>query len=96
VERWVLPFLHNGHLRPVVIAILGHVGLAIALPLLAFARSGRSDDGAVLLGVAALTWLPAFAEWRIERRAGAMTVVVLGAWFFGLIIAAWGWSSGVL
>lgn len=96
VVRWVFPFLRNPHLRPVVIAILGHVGVAVALPILAFARSGRSDDGAVLFAVVAVTLFPAMSEWWIERRAGPLTACVVVAWIFGGAIAAWGYSSGVL
>lgn len=96
VENWVLPFLRNGHLRPVVIAILGHVAILMALPLLATWRTGRPDEGAVLFLLVMLTGLPMWSEWRIERRAGPFTACVLSAWAGAVIIAIWGARTGVL
>lgn len=96
VANGVLPFLRNGHMRPVVIAILGHFAVALALPILAFARSGRPEDGAVLFLFVAVTAFPALAEWSIERRPGTFTACVAGAWVGAAAISAWGWQTGVI
>ncbi len=96
VDKWVFPFLRNGHLRPVVIAIVGHFSVAIALPVLAAVRSGTQRDFSVVFVVAAVTWFPAFSEWWIDRRLGPVTACVVGAWAGAAVIAAWGLKSGVL
>lgn len=89
VERWVLPFVRESALLPVLIAIIGHFAIALA-PLLLWAVRGRSPLGAVGVVIfLALSWEIASLDLKARRRPAALCVVVGSVWALAAL-AAWG------
>lgn len=96
VETWVMPYLEESALWPVLIALLGHVVLLFAVMILAFARSLNPLAG---FGVGLLV-LGSVDLVRNERaamgRLGRVTWTVVLTWLASLL-TAWGLGSvGVL
>lgn len=96
VERWVLPYLSEPALAPVLIAVLGHVVVALA-PLMLWAWRTGSGVAVALLVIAAAASLAlcTFELWRF-RRPRAVTLVLLGLWAASVAAAWFGERSGVL
>ena len=87
VRDFVFPFLHSEPLRPVLIAMLGHVALAWALAILRVADGFFPEDIAMLFMCVAISGAPIFEELRIERRPRAITATVAVSWVMGLVVA---------
>jgi hypothetical protein len=87
VRDFVFPFLHSEPLRPVLIAMLGHVALAWALVILRVADGFYPENLASLFVCVALSGAPIFEELRIERRPRALTATVLVSWVMGFAVA---------
>jgi hypothetical protein len=89
VERWVLPYLRDPALWPVLFVLVGHGVVAIAILLLLAARDG-SGAGWVVLGLVAAA---SAGVARFERRwhgLGALSAVLLATWLLagGLAVVA--------
>ena len=96
VRDFVLPFLHSTALRPVLIAILGHVALLWALTMLRVLDGPRLEDlSLVFLGVA-VSAFPIIEELRIDRRPGAVTASVVASWGMGIVMAGVMRGTGVM
>lgn len=87
VQNFVLPFLHSAPLRPVLIAMLGHVALVWALTLLQALDGFGLEDVASLFLCGAISAFPVIEELRIDRRPGAVTATVLASWGMGIVMA---------
>jgi len=89
VQEWVLPYLAEPALWPVLLALLGHVVVVIAPLVLAVARTGSPWAVAGLVALAAVSgWLVRW-EWRVRGRPGAVSLTVAATWGVGLF-SAWG------
>ena len=89
VQEWVLPYLSEPALWPVLVALLGHVVVVIVPLMLAVARHGSVAAALALVGllggsVAVVRW-----EWRVHGRPSGVTVAVLSTWLMSLV-SAWG------
>ncbi len=87
VRNFVFPFLHSGPLRPVLIAMLGHVGLLLALTILRALDGFLLEDVAMMFLCVAVSAFPIIEELRIDRRLGAVAATVAVAWVMGVVIA---------
>ena len=96
VRNFVLPFLHSTALRPVLIAILGHVALVWALTLLQALDGFGLEDVASLFLCGAISAFPVIEEIRIDRRLGAVTATVMGSWVMGIVMAGVMRGTGVM
>jgi len=89
VEEWVLPYLREPALWPVLLALLGHVVVVIAPLCLAVARTG---SGWALLGLLMLAagsaWLCRW-ELSVRGRPGSVAATVGLTWLVSLV-SAWG------
>jgi hypothetical protein len=91
MENWVIPYLREQSLWPVLFALLGHVVVILALALLATWR-GEGVVGTVLMSaisVGLVGW-----EVRIFGRPGGMTRSVVLTWIAGIVMAAIGVHTG--
>ena len=87
VKNFVFPFLHSAPLRPVLIAMLGHVALLLALVILRVLDGFLLEDLATLFLCVAVSGLPIVEELRIDRRLGAVTATVGASWAMGIVVA---------
>ena len=80
IDRFILPFLQEPSLWPVVAVAIGHAGVLIALAILESLRDGNPLGW---LAIAALVFLslrvPAY-EIRRWRRPGALSVITALSW----------------
>ncbi|MEQ1504148.1 MAG: hypothetical protein ABMB14_18035 [Myxococcota bacterium] len=80
IEEWVLPYLREPTLWPVLVALLGHVVVGLVPPMLAVWRTG-SAWAAVALALVAVGSLGAIGfEVGRFRRPGAVSLAVIGTW----------------
>ncbi len=88
LEKFVLPYITNSALWPVLFAILGHVAVVLAMPMV---NVWRDHDvfSAVFLGF--LLFGPCFAVMRWEfstaRKPGPLTWTILITWGMGAGLA---------
>jgi hypothetical protein len=96
VERWILPYLREHVLLPVLLALLGHVVIVLA-PLMLWAWRTGSGLAAVLLVAlaAATTGLCAFEAVRF-RRPGVVTLTLSGLWVVSAAVAWFAGRAGLL
>lgn len=87
VRTFVLPFLQSAPLRPVLIAMLGHVALLLALTILRVFDGFRLEDVSMLFLCVAVSAFPIIEELRIDRRPGAVAGTVVASWVMGFVIA---------
>lgn len=80
IEQWVIPYVREPALRPVLIALLGHVVVVLVPLLLAVARTGDGWAVALLVASAALTLAALVVELRALRRPGAVALAALACW----------------
>jgi len=96
VNTWVMPYILEEALWPVLVAFLGHVIVAIAPMLLYVVRDRSVAAGALLFVMLALTAYPPLVEVRALRRPGAVTVVFVLIWCGSALIAWIAGSYGLL
>ncbi len=88
VERFVLPFVEDSSLWPVLAAIIGHVAVLMAMPMINVWRDGDlvSAGALIVLAVgpcgAVMQW-----EWKKERKPGPLTWTILITWGTALVMA---------
>lgn len=87
MEDWVIPYVREPALWPVLLALLGHVVVAIAPMLLA---AWRTREPWAFVGLAAMValsaWLVGFELRRFHRPRG-VTAVVVGTWLCSVGLA---------
>lgn len=87
LERWILPYMRESLLWPVLVAIAGHVVAAI-VPALLFALRDHSPLGALALVVLlALSVGAAHEEIRQCGGPGALGGVLLATWIVSGVVA---------
>ena len=87
IELWVLPYVREPALWPVLVALLGHVVVGIAPLVLYVVREGglRSELFLATLVLGSLG-LVGFELWRF-RRPGGVTAALVGTWITSLGLA---------
>ena len=93
VQEWVVPYLEEHALWPVLFAVLGHV-LVILVPLMTWAQRSQNPVAYLFLGciLAACGGL-ARMEWLAIGRLGRLTLVLFLTWAASLPVA---WYTGSL
>jgi hypothetical protein len=95
VEQWVLPYVDDIALWPVLFALLGHVAV-ILVPLMVQVIRNQSLPALGVLGV--LLWntsLIVRMELRATGRPGRLTAAMVLTWVASLPLAWWTESTGV-
>lgn len=85
-ERFVLPYVRDPGLWPVLLVIIGHLVLALALLLLLAARDGHTAAWVLLGFCAAGSVAIARFEWR-RLGLGALSGIILASWLLGAVLA---------
>lgn len=80
VETWILPYVDDFALWPVLVALLGHV-LVVMVPLeIALVRGPSMAAAAVLAAMLAATGELVRMEWKARGRPGLLTAIGVGMW----------------
>ncbi len=95
-DKWVLPYLDDSGLWPVVAALLGHVAMLLAPLLLGVARDRNPFAIASLLIVAYFSVRVMVTDLRGRWRRGLVTSVVLGTWVLSAAVAYGAAQYGLL
>jgi hypothetical protein len=86
-DRWLLPFVRDSTLWPVLLVAVAHAAVFLAPTLLLAVRDRRAAaQGAVLL-LAALTLKSVWQELRRRRRLAALNAVLVCVWLLGIVLA---------
>ncbi|MFQ5698135.1 MAG: hypothetical protein ACE5IL_07605 [Myxococcota bacterium] len=87
LERWLLPYMRESLLWPVLAAIVGHI-VAVVAPALLYALRDHSPLGALALALLlALSVGGAHEEVRQCGRPGALGGVILVTWILSGAVA---------
>ncbi|MEZ4237895.1 MAG: hypothetical protein R3F59_17450 [Myxococcota bacterium] len=96
MERWVLPYVREPALLPVLLALLGHVVVVLVPLMLGTWRTGHGAVVALLVAaVLGSVGLVGFESVRF-RRPGAVTLTVLGTWAVSVGLAWFCERTGVM
>jgi len=86
-ERWLLPYVEDSTLWPVLVVVIVHV-VAFVAPILLFAvRDGRAIGMVGTLGLAFLSVQTVRYELRRRHKAGALTWVLVVTWILSIVAA---------
>lgn len=80
LERFVLPYLRDPTLWPVLLVVIGHAAAFLVPMLLLGLRDRRPSALAALLGAAVLTGAGVRAEARAVGRPGAFSGALAATW----------------
>lgn len=95
VRTWVMPYLQESALWPVLIALLGHVVIVIAPLLLGLARGNPAMALPLTVLVMLSFWL-CKTEIQASRRPGVVSAVVALTWIASAIVGWGGGATGLL
>lgn len=87
VERFILPFVREGPLWPILIVVMSHAAAFLAPLLLLSLRDRTSAAGAALAGVALLSAGVVRYEVRRLRRISALSGVLFATWLLSAVLA---------
>ena len=90
VDRFILPFVREPTLWPVLIVLIAHAVAFIGPALLFAVRDGGRGSMAVLAFLAVLSLLVVRFEWRRDHRLASLTLVTAITWVGS---AAFAWIS---
>jgi len=96
VKDFVLPYLHEISLLPVLFALLGHVMIVVALVMVNAVRDQFLPAWGALFVLGAVSFGLMRFEFRVRRRPGAIAWAVLGTWIVSGIVAVIAGTTGVL
>lgn len=94
MRDWVLPYIQETTLWPVLFAIAGHFVVIYALMLLSVARDGLDGSWGWLAFSLASSSAPAIWEVRLFSRPGGICLVVVLTWLSAIGLAWTGHTSG--
>jgi hypothetical protein len=87
VERWILPFIHDSTLWPVLLVLIGHAAAFLTAALLLGVRDRGLGAMVALLGLLFLSGSVVRYEWASLRRPAALSGVVLATWLLSCALA---------
>ena len=87
LEHSVMPYVRDPALRPVLVAVLGHVSIALAPLLLVVWRTGSTAAGVAAVGIAIASIAAIGLELARFRRPGGVTVALVATWGAAVLIA---------
>lgn len=96
VEGWVLPYLGEPALWPVLIALLGHVVVVLTPLMLAVWRVQSPAAALALAGALALTFWLSRVGWRIEQYPWLLAATALATWLSSFAFAVLCERTGIL
>jgi hypothetical protein len=96
VEQWVLPYVDDIALWPVLFALLGHVLVVIVPLMLQVYRHGSSWAVLILLLLSGATMALVRMEHVAKGRFGMLSLVMLITWSSSLPFAWFAERTGVL
>jgi hypothetical protein len=87
VDMWIMPYLRDSSLWPVLVVLVLHV-VAFVVPVLLFAARDRRTGAIFALGVLMLLTLRGF-RWEIRSREkfGAISWLIVATWITSLLAA---------
>ncbi len=90
LQRWVLPYIEDSALWPVLIVLIAHA-MAFISPMIAFTvRDHSFAAGLVVIWLAYLSFRGAQYERRVRDRYGSFTWVLVVTWAVSLVGAYYG------
>jgi hypothetical protein len=96
IDRWVLPYLHDSSLWPVLLVVMAHV-VAFVAPVLLFAVRDRHYAAiAATIGLVYLTTGVVRYDLKKSSRPAALTAVALIIWVASVTAAYYGGALGLL
>ncbi len=87
VERWILPFVRESTLWPILLVIIGHAAAFLTAALLIALRDRRPAAGVALLGLLFLSASVVRYEWTRVGRPAALAGVLLATWLLSGALA---------
>jgi hypothetical protein len=87
VERWILPFVYESTLWPILVVLIGHAAAFLTAALLLALRDRRLGALAAVLGLLFLSARVVHYEWACRRRPAALSGVVLATWMLSGVLA---------
>lgn len=94
VDQWVMPFIEDTGLWPVLVAFIGHVVVLIAPTLLMAWRNWNALAFAPVFLLAAISGWFLHLDLARGRGPGSVTATVLLTWVLGVVVAYWFDASG--
>lgn len=94
VEQWVMPYLQESALWPVLLALLGHIVVIIAPILTSVARGWRPAVVPLFALVLGSGWL-VMTDYGRRKRPGVVTAVVLVTWALSGVVAYFAYITDV-
>jgi len=96
VDRWVMPYVRDSTLWPVLLVVMAHV-MAFVAPVLLYAiRDHHLAAFAALAGTLYLTFGVIRYDVRRSRRPAALSIIVLVIWAASIAAAYYGNRTGFL
>ena len=95
-KKWVLPYLEESLLWPILFAVWAHAVLALAV-VVSVAISGN-----LFLGLALATILLSASgrvvwfEWEVKGRPGWIFIFVVVTWLAGALVGYWGMEYNLI
>lgn len=96
VRQWVLPFVEEAGLAPVLAAMLGHTMVIIGPLLLTLGRGGVAASLPLTVLVMGSVWLVQTEREENDGRSGNVAVVVALTWSLSLGFAVLAGRTGIL
>lgn len=96
MDEWVLPYVKESTLWPVLFAIAGHFVVVYAMILLSVYRDGLQGHWGWLMFSVATSFAPAIWELRLFKRPGGVFVVVFLTWASAVAVAWIGERTGFI
>ena len=96
VDRWVMPYVRDSTLWPVLIVVMAHAAAFVAPVLLYSIRDRHLAAIAGLLGAVYLTIGVIRYDLRRSRRPAALSVIVALVWAASIVAAYYGDRTGFL
>jgi hypothetical protein len=86
-EQWLLPYVEDSTLWPVLVVVIAHA-VAFVAPILLFAvRDGRATAMVATLGLGFLSVQTIRYELRRRQKVGALTWVLVITWVSSVAVA---------
>jgi hypothetical protein len=96
VDKWVIPYLSDSTLWPVLVALIGHVVALLALIVLAAWRRPMPIAGFGCFVILAISCRVVWTEIAFYRRPRGVTLFIVICWTIACAMAAAGDHFGVL
>ena len=90
-ERWLMPFISDSALWPILVVVLAHATILLGSALILAVRDRSIGAMLALAAISVLTFEGVRQEVRTRRRPGPLTGLATLVWVSGAIAA---WAAG--